>query len=155
MAAQRRREDALAALGRGQLLAPGGQPFGLPGDLFGVDGIRLDPGPGVRLVVAGALERALLVADLDLQALAGTRFLGDRAERLERARLLRDLERRGVALGRQRLARLLADEALELGGQPVDLGGVRLLAREEVLRRRRDRPARATRAAPPPSPRCP
>ena len=33
----------------------------------------------------------------------------------------------------ERLGRLLADEAVELGGQPVDLGDVGLLARQQVL----------------------
>ena len=89
--------DALAALERGELLLPGGEPLGLAGDLLGVDGVGLDPGPGVGLVVAGALEGALLVADLDLEPLAGARLLGDRPERLERAGLLLDLERRRVA----------------------------------------------------------
>ena len=87
--------------GGGQLLAPGGQPLGLPGDLLGVDGVGLDPGPGVGLVVAGTFEGGLVVAHLDLEPLAGARLLGDRPERLERARLLRDLERGGVARARR------------------------------------------------------
>ena len=52
----------------------------------------------------------LLVADLHLQALPGARLASDRAERLEGARLLLDLQGRGVAQRRQRLARLLADQ---------------------------------------------
>ena len=101
---QRRLVDAVAALERGQLLLPDGESLGLAGDLLGVDRVGLDAGARVRLVVARALERRLLVADLDLEALARARLLGDRPERLERARLLLDLERGGVARGRQRLA---------------------------------------------------
>src|SRR6185369_8503440 len=116
---------ALAALERGELLAPAGQPLGLPGDLLGIDRVLLDPSARVRLVVSGALERALLVADLDLQSLAGAWLLGDGPEGVDRARLLLDLEGRGIAQRRQRLARLLADEPVELGGQlvhPRDMG---------------------------------
>ena len=49
--------------------------------------------------------------------------------------------------------RLLADEALELGGQPVDLGDVRLLAGEQVLRLGEVGQPERRRAAPRPSPR--
>ena len=134
MAGEGRREHALAALRGGQLLTPGDESLGLAGDLLGIDDVGLDPGAGVRLVVTSALERVLLVMDLDLEALAGARLLGDRSERFERARLLRDLERGGVALARQRLGPLLADESLELRRQPVLLGDMRLLARQQVLR---------------------
>ena len=149
-----RREDPLAALRGGQLLAPRGEPLGLAGDLFGVDGVGLDPGAGVGLVVARPFEGALLVADLDLEPLAGAGLLGDRPERLERARLLRDLERSRVALRGERARRLLADESLELRGQPVDLGDVRLLARAAGLRPQRGPAGRARRAAPLPWPRA-
>ena len=93
-----RLEDALAALESSQLLAPGDQSFGVTGDLLGVDRVGLDPRAGVGFIVAGALQGRLLVAHLDLQALPGARFLGDRSERIERARLLRDLEGGRVAL---------------------------------------------------------
>ena len=112
---ERDREHALAALGRGELLLPGDQPLGLAGDLFGVDGVGIDPGAGVRLVVAGALDGRLLVADLDLETLAGARLLGDRSERLERARPLGDLQGRGVARGRQRRRRLPCRRARRAG----------------------------------------
>ena len=46
--AERPLVDALPALERGELLAPGGEPLGVAGDLLGVDGVRLDPGAGVR-----------------------------------------------------------------------------------------------------------
>ena len=83
-----------------------------------------------------ARSRARLgVADLDLQALAGAGLLGDRPEGLEGARLLLDLEGRRVAQRRQRLARLLADEAVELGGELVHPRDVGLLAGEQVLGR--------------------
>ena len=152
---ERRREDALAALERGQLLAPGGQPLGLPGDLLGVDGVRLDPGAGVRLVVAGALERALLVADLDLEPLAGARLLGDRPERLEGAGLLLDLERGGVALG-SAASRAAPCRRGPRAGPSAGRSGRRAPPRARAgPRPRRGRPARAPRAAPSASPRSP
>ncbi len=144
-----RRVDALPPLERGQLLLPGGQALGLPGDLLGVDGVGLDPGSGVGLVVTGAPERVLRVADLDLEALARPRLLGDRSERIERAGLLFDLERGGVAQRGQRLARLLADEAVELSLESLDLGDMGFLAAEQVLRLGQVRqPERARAAAP-------
>ena len=133
---ERRVEDPMAALEHAELLAPHRQPFGLAGDLLGVDGVRLDAGTGVGLVVARALQGALRVADLDLEPLAGSRLLGDRPERLEGAGLLLDLERGRVAQRRQGLAWLLADEAVELGRQLVHPGDMRLLAGEQVLGRR-------------------
>ena len=110
-----------------------GQALGLRGDLLGIDVVRLDPGAGVGLVVAGAFEGDLLGLHLDLEPLPGARLLGDRPERLEGAVLLLDLERGGVAQRRQGLARLLADEAVELGVQLLDLLDVGLLAGEQVL----------------------
>ncbi len=106
----------------------------MAGDPLRIDLVRLDPRPGVRLVVARPLERRLGVADLDLEALAGARLLGDRAERLERVGLLLDLEGGRPTQRREALGRLLAYEAFELRlelGDPLDVG---VLAGEEVLR---------------------
>ena len=50
----------------------------MPGDLLGVDRVLLDPRPSVGLVVPGAVELALGVRDLDLEALPGARLLRDR-----------------------------------------------------------------------------
>ena len=134
IARERRVEHAVPALrGRASCSRQHGQALGLGGDLLGVDAVVLDPGAGVGLVVAGAVERGLLVADLDLEALARAGLLGDRPEGLERAGLLLDLEGRRVAQRRQRLARLLADEPVELGGQLVHPRDVRVLACEQVL----------------------
>ena len=105
------------------------------GDLLGVDGVLLDQGAGVRLLVPGGFERALRVPDLHLQALAGAGLLGDRPEPLEGAGLLLDLERRRVPLRGQHVRRLPAHEAVELRGEDLDLGDVGLLRREERLRR--------------------
>ena len=91
--AQRRLEHAVAALrGAPSCSRQTARRSASAGDLLGIDGVVLDPRAGVRLVVAGAFEGGLLVADLDLEALARSRLLGDRPERLERARLLLDLE---------------------------------------------------------------
>ena len=147
IAEQRGGVDAVASLERGELFAPGGQAFGLRGDLLGIDVVRLDPGAGVGLVVAGAFEGDLLGLHLDLESLAGTRLLGDRPEGLEGARLLFDLERGGVPQAGQGLARLLADETVQLGIQLLDLLDVRLFAGEQVLGGRHVVQARATRVA--------
>ena len=125
--------DALAPLEGRQLLLPRGEALGLARDLFRVDGVGLHPGPRIRLVVAGSLERILLVADLHLQALPSARLAGDRAKRLEGARLLFDLQGRCIAHGRQRLARLLANQPIQLCLESLDLADVRLLAGEQVL----------------------
>ena len=146
---ERRVQDPVSALERAELLAPDGQSLRLARDLLGVDRVGLDPGPGVGLVVAGALEGVLLVADLDLQALPGARLLGDRPERLEGAGLLLDLQGGGVALRAERLARLLADESVQLGGELIHPGDVRLLARRAGPRPSGSRPARASRVAVP------
>ena len=107
------------------------------GDLLGVDRVLLDPRPSVGLVVPGAVELALGVRDLDLEALAGARLLRDRAQRLERGRLLLDLEGRGVAAGGQHVQLLVADQAREMRAPLLDLGDVRLLEAESLLRLRR------------------
>ena len=125
-------------LERGELVAPRREPLGLAGDLLGIDRVLLDPGTGAGLVVAGALQGALLVADLDLEPLAGAGLLGDRAERLEGPGLLLDLQRRGVAEGGQRLDRRLADEALELRPQRArSPGRARPRGRAGLSRRRK------------------
>src|SRR5207249_2745114 len=107
------------SLERIQLLAPGRQALRVPRNLLGIDAVRLDARPGVRLVVAGSLEGGFEIADLDLEPLPGPRLFRDRPERLERVRLLLDLERCRVAVRRQRVGRFLADEAVELGGEPL------------------------------------
>ena len=71
----------------------------MAGDRLGVDWVRLDPGPGVRLIVARSLEGRLQVADLHLEPLACPRLAGDRPERVERVGLLLDLEGCSVTLG--------------------------------------------------------
>ncbi len=124
---QRLLVDPVAALVAGELIAPRCQPLGLTAHLLGVDRVRLDPGTGVRFVVPGAIEGALLVADLRLEPFAGPRLPGDRPERGEGAPLLLDLEGRRITERRQRLGRLPPDEAVELGGQLVDVGDVGLL----------------------------
>ena len=116
-----------------ELLAPHGEPLGFRGDLLGVDRVRLDARPGIGLVVPCPLQRRLLVADLHLEPFASPRLLGDGPERLERMRLLLDLQRRGIAQGREGLARLLADEAVQLGAEHIHRRDVRLLAAQEVL----------------------
>src|SRR5439155_14864069 len=117
----------------GQLLTPRGEALGLTGDLFGIDRVGLDTGTGVGLVIARSFERVLLISDLDLESLAGARLAGDRPERVESARLLFDLEGRGIADWGERLAWLLADQPAELSLEALDLGNVRLLARQQVL----------------------
>ena len=103
------------------------------GDLLGIDGVRLDPGARVRLVVAGSLERGLLIPDLDLEALASARLLGDRAERIEGAGLLLDLEGGCVALRRQLSDGSLPTSPSSCAVRAFDLGDVRLLAAEHLL----------------------
>ncbi len=126
--------DALPALERRQLLLPGRQALGLSGHLLGIDRVCLHPGPRVGLVIAGSLKRVLLIVDLDLESLASPGLAGDRAQGIERARLLLDLEGGRVTLDRQRVARLLADQSVELGLESIDRGDVRVLARQQVLR---------------------
>jgi len=53
---QRRVVDPCPALEPGELVAPEGELLGAGSDLLGVHGVRLDPGPGIRLVVAGTLQ---------------------------------------------------------------------------------------------------
>ena len=116
---------------------PARERFGLAGDLLGIDRVRLDPGPGVRLVVAGALERGLLVADLDLEALAGTRLLGDRAERLERAASSAAISSAAASrVGTSDSGGSLPTSPSSWAASTVDLRDVRLLAGEQVLGRR-------------------
>src|SRR5580765_461711 len=104
----------------GELLAPRREALAMGGHLLGVDVVRLDARPGVGLVVAGPFERCLEIANLDFQALAGTRLAGDRPDLLERMRLLLDLEGGRVAHARQGVGLLVADEAIELGLQAID-----------------------------------
>ena len=104
------------------------------GDLLRVDRVLLDPCPGVRLVVPAAVDLALGVDDLDLQALASPRLLGDRAQRLERVGLLLDLQRGVVAPGGQGLDLLVADQPRQVRPLLVDLGDVRLLEAQPLLR---------------------
>ena len=47
------------------------QPLCRGGHRFGVHVIRLDPRPGVGLIVTGPIRHALLVLDFDLQSLVG------------------------------------------------------------------------------------
>ena len=113
--AQRELVDPSPAMERRQLLAPRREPLGVGGDRLGVDGVRLDPRPGVCLLVTGALQGRVEVADLDLEALPGPRLVGDRSEGLERVGLLLDLEGGVVAEPRQRLERLLVRRARRAG----------------------------------------
>src|SRR5512140_1028402 len=128
--------DPRPALQGRELLAPRGEPLHLAGDLLRIDQVLLDPRPRAGLVVAGTLEGALLVPNLHLQPLAGTRLLGDRSERLEGAGLLLDVERGGVAQRRQRLRRRLPYEPFQLRPCPPDRLDVRILAGQQVLGRR-------------------
>ena len=102
----------------------------MAGDLLRVDDVRLDPRPGVCLVVAGPFEGGLEITDLDLEPFSGPRLAGDRPELLEGVGLLLDLEGRRIAQARQRVGRLLADEAVELSLQAIDPGDVLLLGRQ-------------------------
>jgi hypothetical protein len=63
-------------------------------------------------------------------------FLRDRSQRLERSRLLLDLEGRAVAPARQGVERLFPDEAVQTRAPLGDGVGVRLLAAQQVLRGR-------------------
>ena len=137
MSSRVRGVHALAAAKGVEVSAPGGEPLGLSGDLLGVDGVLVHARTGVRLVVAGPVRLALGVAHLDLETLARSGLLRDRAEGLERRRLLLDLERRGRAPLGQRSARLVADEAVEAGTALVDPGHVCVLGGEERLGFRR------------------
>ena len=92
----------------------------MAGDLLGVDRVLLDPGARLGLVVPSLVDRSLRVRDGDLEPLAGAWLAGDRAELLERAGLLLDVERGLVAELRQGLGGLPPDEALELRAETED-----------------------------------
>ena len=73
------------------------------------------------------------VRDLDLETLAGARLAGDRAQGIERGRLLLDLQGRDVPPTGHRVDRFVADEPAEARAALVDLGDVRLLEAEALL----------------------
>ncbi len=125
--------DPLAAAEGGQALAVHRELLGEARDLLGVDRVLLHAGAGVGLVVAAAVQLPLGVDDLDLQPLSRARLLGDRPERLERRRLLLDLEGGVVPARRQGLDLLVADQARQVGPLLVDLGDVRLLEPQPIL----------------------
>ena len=106
----------------------------MAGDLLGVDGVRLDPGAGIGLVVTGAFERRTPGRGPRPRGARG-RAAPWRSARAPRARCPSPRSpgrpRRASAASDSR--RLLPDEPFELRGQDVDLGDVRLLAREQVL----------------------
>jgi len=109
---ERRVVDPGAALHGGELLGPKLGLLGVSRDLLRVRGVLLDPGPGVGLLVTHDAQGAVRVDDFDLEALAGTRLMGDRSQLLESARFLLDLVGRGVPQLGQRLAGFPADAAL-------------------------------------------
>ena len=90
--------DALAALERGELLAAtSASRSAWPATCSASTALASTLARAFASSSRAPLERRLLVADLDLQTLAGARLLGDRPEGLERAGLLRDLQGGGVA----------------------------------------------------------
>ena len=127
--------------------SPRRQALGVAGDRLGVDRVRLDARPGVRLVVARPLERRLEVADLDLEPLARPRLAGDRTERLEGVRLLLDLEGRRVARGRAAPRAAPCRRARRAGPRAARSGRRAPARRRAAPRRRRGRRDRCPRAA--------
>ncbi len=108
------------------------------GDGLGVDRIRLDPSPGVRLVVAGPLERRSRGPGPRPRAALVPAVRWAIGPSASRACVFCSISRAAASRRRgQRLGRLLADEPVELRGEPLDPGDVLLLGGRAVPRPRR------------------